>query len=176
MTFKSHHVNWRQNQPAPIALIKTIRACFPQVRDEGIYVPRNIRGTKMQSPHAEGRAVDIGLRADLPNEKLIGDQLFRILIDCARRTQVAGKKPGQYVDSISAVIWNRHIWSAAMGGPRPWVGRYKGGAAKNPHTDHIHVEWTRAGSLAQRMRFLELQINLLRQGLEELSISQRNMA
>jgi hypothetical protein len=35
------------------------------------------------------------------------------------------------------VIWNREIWSASQGGPRPY-----GGAS--PHTNHIHVFFTEA--------------------------------
>jgi hypothetical protein len=157
-------LNWAQDQPAPKFAIRTIHANFPQVRNLGIYVCRDIAGTNIRSPHAEGRALDIGLRADLPGERFVGDQLFRVLIASARRS------------GIDNVIWNRQIWSLSAGGPRPWSGRYKNGAVKNPHTDHIHVEWTRDGSQLQRLDFLELQVSIVRQGIEELQTQQRHLA
>jgi hypothetical protein len=141
-----------------------IHANFPQARNLGIYVCREIKGTNIKSAHAEGRALDIGLRADLPGEKVIGDQLFRLLIESARKS------------GIDNIIWNRQIWSVSLGGPRPWVGHYKSGAAKNPHTDHLHVEWARDGSQLQRLDFLGLQISIARQGLEEIARYQQNLA
>lgn len=157
-------INWAQDQPAPQRAIRMIHANFPHVRNLGIYVCRNIKGTNIRSAHAEGRALDIGLRADLPGEKAIGDQLFHVLIDSARRS------------GIDNVIWNRQIWSVSQGGPRPWGGHYKSGSAKNPHTDHLHVEWTRDGSQLQRLDFLELQVSIVRQGFEEVARYQQNLA
>ena len=157
-------INWAQDQPAPQRAIRMIHANFPQVRNLGIYVCRDIKGTNIRSAHAEGRALDIGLRANIPGEKTVGDQLFRVLIDSAPRS------------GIDNVIWNHQIWSVSQGGPRPWGGHYKGGAAKNPHTDHLHVEWTRDGSQLQRLDFLELQVSMVRQGLEEVARYQQNLA
>jgi len=152
-----HEVNWRQEQPAPKDAIKFIHANFPQVRNLGIYVCRNIKGTNVKSAHSEGRALDIGLLASNPSQRSIGDQIFKVLI----------KSAGQ--SGIDNVIWNHQIWSVAHGGPRPWIGHYANGAVKNPHTDHIHVEWTRDGSQVDRLNFLELQISILRQGIEEMT-------
>ena len=157
-------VNWAQSQPAPRRAIRTIHANFPQVRNLGIYVCRDVKGTNVRSAPAEGRALDIGLRADLPGERSLGDQLFRIFIEGARK------------NGVDNVIWNRQIWSISHGGPRPWSGRYKGGAPKNPHTDHLHIEWTRDGSQLQRLDFLELQVSILRQGIEEIAKYQQKMA
>jgi hypothetical protein len=157
-------INWAQDQPAPRRAIRMIHANFPQARNLGIYVCREIKGTNIKSAHAEGRALDIGLRANLPGEKVIGDQLFRVLIESARKS------------GIDNVIWNRQIWSVSLGGPRPWAGHYKSGAFKNPHTDHLHVEWARNGSQLQRLDFLELQISIARQGLEEIGRYQQNLA
>jgi len=157
-------INWAKDQPAPQHAIRTIHANFPQVRNLGIYVCRNIKGTSVRSAHAEGRALDIGLRANHPGERFVGDQLFRALIESAPKS------------GIDNVIWNRQIWSISHGGPRPWIGNYKGGAAKNPHTDHLHVEWTRDGSQLQRLDFLELQVSIVRQGIEEISKYQQNLA
>ena len=159
-----HHINWHQSQPAPKSAIRLIHANFPQVRNLGIYVCRDVRGTHTRSSHAEGRALDIGLRADLPAERLIGDQLFHAIIASATRS------------GIDNVIWNRQIWSVAHPAIRPFVGNYPGGGPRNPHTDHIHVEWTRHGSQSERLRFLELQVSIVRQGIEELSAYNRDKA
>lgn len=152
-----HHINWHQSQPAPKNAIRFIHANFPQVRNLGIYVCRDVKGTHVRSSHAEGRALDIGLRADLPAERLIGDQLFHAIIVSATRS------------GIDNVIWNRQIWSLSHPAIRPFVGNYPGGGPRNPHTDHIHVEWTRGGSQSEKLRFLELQVSIVRQGIEELS-------
>ena len=164
MSPEPKNVNWSQNQPAPTYAIRMLHVNFPQVKNLGIYVCRDIKGTNVRSAHAEGRALDIGLRADRPAEKLIGDGIFQTLIRAAGQS------------GIDNVIWNRMIWSLAHGGPRPWVGTYKNGAPKNPHTDHIHVEWTHAGSQLERLRFLDLQIAILRGGIEDLSKSVANVA
>jgi len=141
-----------------------IHANFHQVKNLGIYVCRNIKGTSTPSAHSEGRALDIGLHAGRPGERLIGDQLFQALIHSARKS------------GIDNVIWNRQIWSVAHGGPRPFVGNYASGAPRNPHVDHIHVEWTRDGSQLQRLHFLEMQIAIIRQGIEEIAGYNRRMA
>jgi len=152
-----HGINWNEDQPAPRHAIKFIHANFPQVSNLGIYVCRNVKGTNSPSSHSEGRALDIGLKASIPAQRLIGDQLFRVLIESAHRS------------GIDNVIWNRQIWSVSHGGPRPFVGNYPHGGPRNPHTDHIHVEWTREGSQLQRLQFLELQVAIVRQGIEELA-------
>lgn len=77
------------------------------------------------------------------------------------------------VDNIS---WNRQIWSVSKGGPRPWTGTYQNGAPKNPHMDHIHVEWTRDGSQRARLNFLELEIAILRTGFEDLARANQRFA
>ncbi len=157
-------VDWNKSQPAPKQAIGIIHSNFPQVRNLGIYVCRNVKGTNTKSSHSEGRALDIGLRADIPSERLIGDQLFKLLISVAVKS------------GIDNVIWNRQIWSVSHGGPRPFLGTYSTGAPKNPHTDHIHVEWTRDGSQMLRLQFLELQVSILRQGIEEITAANRNTA
>ncbi len=157
-------INWAQNQPAPTHAIRMIRANFPKVANLGIYVCREIKGTSTKSAHAQGRALDIGVNAHRPAEKVVGDGLFHALIHAAHES------------GIDNVIWNRQIWSVEKGGPRPWVGNYSNGAPRNPHTDHIHVEWTHDGSQLERLNFLELQIAILRSGFEDLSKSFRNLA
>src|SRR5258708_19722536 len=77
--------------------------------------------------HGEGRALDIGLSVSVPIEKTIGDQLFDMFID------LAGEM------GLQEVIWNREIWSTQ----RPVKHHYTG---HDPHTDHIHVAFTRDAS------------------------------
>jgi len=158
------NINWQQNQPAPAHAIRMIHANFPQVKNLGIYVCRNIKGTTTKSAHSEGRALDIGINANKPEEKVVGDALFHALIRAAHKS------------SIDNIIWNRQIWSVSKGGPRPWIGNYPKGGPKNPHTDHIHVEWTRDGSQRERLNFLELEIAILRTGFEDLARSNQRFA
>jgi hypothetical protein len=157
-------IDWTRNQPAPSRLIRVLTLNFSQVRNLGIYAARTVAGTNQPSSHAEGRALDVGLRADRPGEKMLADQLFRIIIDNA------------FSAGIDNVIWNRQIWSSSHGGPRPFVGTYSNGALKNPHTDHIHIEWTRRGSQLRVLQFLEFQINRLRGDLEDLNKAYKNFA
>jgi hypothetical protein len=159
------NVKWDHAQPLPLKVARYLRANFPQITAPyaDIYEPRNVKGTSVASSHAEGRALDVHLRASDPNQKLVGDQLFKALIEAAHST------------GIDNVIWNRQIWSVEHGGPRPFIGHYKNGAAKNPHIDHIHIEFTRTGSQLQVFRLLELKIGQIRGGLEELAHNQKDI-
>jgi hypothetical protein len=157
-------IDWSHNQPAPTHAIRMIHANFPQVKNLGIYVCRNIKGTTTKSAHAEGRALDIGLNAHRPAEMVVGDAIFHALIRAAHKS------------GIDNVIWNHQIWSVANGGPRPWGGKYSNGALKNPHTDHVHVEWTRDGSQRVRLHFLELEIAMIRTGFEDLARASQTIA
>jgi len=159
------HVKWDHAQPLPRKVARYLRVNFPQITApyEDIYEPRSVKGTSVASSHAEGRGLDVHLRVSHPDEKLVGDQLFKALIDAA------------HVSGIANVIWNRQIWSLQQGGPRPFVGNYKNGAPKNPHTDHIHIEFTRAGSQLTVFKLLELKIDNIRGGLEELARNQKNI-
>ena len=42
---------------------------------------------------------------------------------------------------------------------------YKG---KNPHTDHVHVEFTRAGSQLQSLDAILIDVGIIRTGYDEL--------
>ena len=150
-------INWNQPQPAPKALWKLVHANFPQARSLGIYNPRNVAGTNTPSAHAEGRALDIGLLVSNPSEKLLGDQLFQAFIE-------TGPQVG-----LDHVIWNRKIWSISQGGPRPYTG-------VSPHTDHVHVAFTRAGSQRTDLGILEIRIAEIRTGLQDLSRATANIA
>lgn len=156
--------SWSQAQPAPKEMIRMLSVNFPQVRNLGIYSCRNVEGTSKKSAHAEGRALDVGLCASDPGERMLGDQLFLLIIKTA------------YQAGIDNVIWNRQIWSILKGGPRPFIGSYPHGGPRNPHTDHIHIEWTREGSRLRQLQYLELQIAILRRGLEEVAASKQGFA
>ena len=149
-----HHAQgpqWNGPQPAPRALWDIIHANFPQARFDGIYNPRNIAGTNTRSLHAEGRALDIGLSVGNPTEKTIGDSLFQIFVDTAAQA------------GFQEIIWNRQIWSSA----HPNIHHYTG---QNPHTDHVHVGFTRQASQQTSMPgILLIRIAMLRTGLEDLS-------
>jgi hypothetical protein len=144
-------IDWKRAQPLPKAVASALRINFPMITATGIYSDRDVAGTKKKSSHAEGRAIDIHLNANKPNDRLVGDELFRVLIDAAHAT------------GIDNVIWNRQIWSTR----RPTIRHYPGA---NPHTDHIHVEFTRDGSQQQAFHLLEVKIAQLRTGLEELAV------
>jgi hypothetical protein len=150
-------INWDQPQPASRALWSVVHANFPQARNLGIYNPRNVAGTNTPSAHAEGRALDIGLLVSRPNEKLIGDQLFKIFIETSDEL------------GLDHVIWNRQIWSQAHPSLRPYHGQ-------NPHTNHVHVAFTREGSQGTSFPRTNLEIAILRTGLEDLSRAHGNLA
>jgi hypothetical protein len=150
-------VNWNQPQPAPRALWSLVHANFPQTRNLGIYNPRNVAGTNTPSAHAEGRALDIGLLVSRPNEKMIGDELFKLFI----------KNSGEL--GLDHVIWDRQIWSQVHPKLRPYHGH-------SPHTDHVHVAFTREGSQSTSFPRANLDIAILRTGVEELAKAQNGIA
>lgn len=151
----SDTIDWKRPQPLPKAVKSVLRANFPLIAKVGIYNDRNVEGTTKKSAHAEGRAMDIYLDVAEPNERLVGDRLFDILIDSAVQS------------GIDNVIWNRQIWSTTHTHKRPYTG-------KRPHTDHIHVEFTRPGSQLITFELLKVRLAELRTGLEELAQSTGN--
>ena len=149
--------NWNQAQPAPLAVWKMTEANFPNARYLGIYVRRNIAGTNTRSLHAEGRALDIGLKVSHSTEKMIGDGLFDIF------ARIGGRI------GLQEAIWNQEIWRSG----NPVVHRYTG---QNPHTDHVHVGFTRNGSQQTNFPLLLLEIAILRTGLEDILRGRSNVA
>ena len=123
-------INWNRNQPIIHYLRTWLPRAFPQITRIGGYNNRSTAGGSF-SAHSEGRAADIYLDANDAEELRIGNGLFGMF-----RTR--GTELG-----VDHVIWNRQIWSAARGGPRNYTG--SGG----PHTNHIHVAFTRPGSQRQ---------------------------
>jgi hypothetical protein len=152
----SQGIDWKKAQPLPKAVAQALRVNFPMITATGIYNDRNVAGTNKKSSHAEGRAIDIHLNANQPSQRLVGDQLFQALIDAAHAT------------GIDNVIWNRQIWSTR----HPMLRPYRGA---NPHTDHIHVEFTRVGSQQKTFHLLEMKIGQLRTGLEDLASQYTNV-
>jgi len=59
---------------------------------------------------------------------------------------------------------------------RPRIGADGKPVPKNPHIDHIHVEWTKDGSQLQHLNFLELNVSEIRGGIEEITAQQSNIA
>jgi flagellar protein FlgJ len=155
MSANAKRIDWHRAQPLPAALARYLKVNFLQISATGIYNDRYVAGTNKKSAHAEGRALDIHLHVKHPDEKLIADRLYRIFIEVAFET------------GIDNVIWNRNIWSRAKG-EHPYHGQ-------NPHTDHIHVEFTKPGSQLLVWHLLELKVAQLRTGLEELSRAQANI-
>jgi hypothetical protein len=135
-------INWNKEQPAPRALWNVVHFCYAQTRFLGIYVKRNIAGTNTPSLHAEGRALDIGLLASRPAEKGVGDQLVWTFVDMAKSLQ------------LQEIIWNGQIWSST----KPYMHKYTGA---NPHTDHVHVGFTREGSQQQAFPLLAQRFAVL---------------
>jgi hypothetical protein len=143
--------NWNGPQPAPKALWALVHDYFPRARSLGIYNVRTVAGTSKLSFHAEGRALDIALYAVLSSEKLLGNQLFELLIRNAREL------------GLDHVIWDRRIWSTAGGGPRLYLGKKQG-----PHTNHLHVAFTRPGSQQRAFPRTRAELRALSDSLNEL--------
>lgn len=90
---------------------------FRGTSNVGCYNYRNIGGSRSLSLHAEGRAIDIGVR---PEFKKSGDDIFALCILYAKEL------------GLQEIIWYRRIWSAS----KPYIRRYYG---QSPHTDHVHI-------------------------------------
>lgn len=117
--------NWNIDQPAPKALWQIIHSRFPdRTRFLGISMPPG------HEDHSEGRALDVGIRAWIPAEKELAEKLVGALCDFS------------FEVNWSYFIWNKQItYSDDRGGPQPYPR-----AAKMPHTEHIHISWSRASS------------------------------
>lgn len=98
-------------------------------RNSGIYNCRPVRGsTRTTSLHGEGRAMDFGLR---------WYDKIEIFEEFAEQLRLNSKELG-----IQCIIFNKRIFSGGYKN-KGWYN-YTG---VNPHTDHLHVEfsWTAAG-------------------------------
>jgi hypothetical protein len=151
-------INWNRPQPAPTYMKRLLLANFPQITQTGIYNNRNVAGTNKKSSHAEGRGLDFHLDANDPDQKALGDELFDAII---RKADKIG---------VDNVIWNRQIWSVGkrVAGKRKYTG-------ENPHTDHVHVEFTRSGSQLQTLDAILVEVGIIRSGREDLGRSLGNV-
>jgi hypothetical protein len=93
------------------------------------------------SEHWAGRALDWSLDAGQVSDRAIADDLFRWLFATDRHGNpyAMARRLG-----VMYIIWNRRIWGSyrAAEGWRSYGG-------SNPHTDHIHVSFSKAGALKQ---------------------------
>jgi len=157
-------VDWKRPQPAPLYLRNLLRFNFPQITQFGIYNDRNVAGTTVKSSHAEGRAIDIHLNARDSEQLGLGDQL---VLAFTRKAPPLG---------IDNVIWNKQIWSVTYAGGVPTVHGPRPYTGLNPHTDHIHVEFTREGSQMSPLPAIDIDIAVIRTGLEDLGKARQNLA
>jgi hypothetical protein len=128
-------------------LFDFVRSTWHASEDEAkytIYNCRAIEGTDRMSLHSDGRAFDVGLNADVPTQKMHGDQLFAWAIQNA---DILG---------IQEVIWNGMIWT-----PDGGLAEYDG---EDPHTDHVHVGLTPEGGNGELSIY---QLGLLEARLSE---------
>lgn len=124
-------------QPAPLTIWKLVHRQFPEITYEGIGMPPG------HEDHSEGRALDLGLHARNSTQRPLADALVELF----RRN--AGEVGWSYI------IWNHQIWySDARGGPLPYTG-------PNPHTDHIHISWSRNKSVLINFPNLIRDLNAL---------------
>jgi hypothetical protein len=100
------------------AVAAAIRARYGAVPIGGYACRPNTADTSQTSVHGTGRALDVMTTAGAP----IADWL---LANAATL-------------GVQLIIWDRRIWRVGRG-----VGPYGG---PNPHTDHVHVEVTGAGT------------------------------
>lgn len=126
-------LNWKglrkdANQPIVLHLKYYFPHIFPEIpkwRPTGLvggYNPGSIGGG-----HEYGLAADIYVRATMPNEKKVGDGLFDMFMWHADEL------------GVEHVIWNGMKWESKVnvpGVPRKFLGQ-------SPHTDHVHVRFTR---------------------------------
>jgi hypothetical protein len=125
-------LNWKglrknANQPIVLQLKRFFPLIFPEInwRSEGLvggYNPASIGGG-----HEYGLAADIYVRVAEENEKKVGDGLLDMFMWYASEL------------GVEKVIWNTMTWESKAntpGVPR----RFLGG---KPHTDHVHVRFTR---------------------------------
>lgn len=77
-------------------------------------------------PHIAGRALDIILFADKPNELIVGNRIVSAFLNLREEMKWV------------SVIYNGSEWNK-FGGKMP-----RGGDAINRHVTHIHIEWDSA--------------------------------
>jgi peptidoglycan hydrolase-like protein with peptidoglycan-binding domain len=105
----------------------------------GIYNCRSVVGGSTLSLHGEGRATDFGVP---PGGNAWGWTLARALVANSKEL------------GIQCVIWDQHIWSGSY--PEAGFREYGG---ENPHTDHLHVEYTRKAATTLTAKLIQLVLS-----------------
>jgi hypothetical protein len=103
----------------------------------GIFNCRKVAGSRSWSLHAEGRAVDWKLDAEIKAERRQGDQIVSLLLRRDRRGNRAAlaRRLG-----VQEIIWNCRIWTSSLGGPRYYSPCRNPKVSKTmAHRDHVHV-------------------------------------
>lgn len=128
-------------EPHAIALGRMIRAAFPWVHTVGFLRGTRLRrGSDQASVHAVGRALDVMMPA---NGDARGEALANWLVENAQPL------------GVQLVIWDRSEWQpgrshngVADPNARATLIAHPGnGDASSAHTNHVHVEVTRAPGL-----------------------------
>ena len=146
-------IDWKKDQPAVTHLRKWVFSLLPEVayhwaawkntapgwkgkRNQtenhelhgvGGYVPRTTKKGGF-SRHSEGRAADIYVKTGNPLLKAMGDELFAGFVALSKKLD------------LEEVIWNGQEWTSKNPSVHPL------GKGDDPHTDHVHVGFSRAGS------------------------------
>jgi hypothetical protein len=117
-------------QSGTAALGRAIRTVYPDLQSMeggyGCYNRRRISGSASWSLHAEGRALDVGVRHDLK------DQGWQLACELVAQRLVYG---------TMRVMWDGHIWTTER--IDEWQ-RLRPGT--NQHRDHLHIEQFRAAA------------------------------
>ncbi len=114
--------------PGALALRRYCLARWDFASFMGLYNPRNVRGGRRLSHHAEGRALDIGIPT-LDGGRAADAEKGMQIIDA-----LGG---GAHRLGIDHLIYDRTIWSPRKPEGRPYTGVH-------PHFDHIHLGMTRS--------------------------------
>lgn len=122
-------------KPGVVAFANMLRKRFGSY---WVSIKRSCAGTSV-SEHKEGRAIDWGVNAYNPTDKDKAQRLLKRLLktDWWGNEHAMARRLG-----IMYIIWNKRMWRAY----RPWAGwqPYEG---SNPHTNHMHISFARAGGL-----------------------------
>jgi hypothetical protein len=125
-------------KPGAVGFQRIVLASFPLTSSLGISRDCSIGG---RSEHKEGRAWDWGVDVNVPYDRAAARKVFTWLFraDARGRRFAMARRLG-----VMYIIHNRRIWGSyqATEGWRPYVGA-------NPHTDHAHFSFSRAGAHKQ---------------------------
>jgi hypothetical protein len=141
-------LNWKGlRKEAPQPAVTQIRTFFPRIfpevpqwRREGLVGGYNNKS--FGGGHEYGLAADIYVRVIMPDEKRIGDGLFEMF----KTHPELG---------VEKVIWNRQAWD--LGSPTDESRPFRG---DKPHTDHVHVRFTRTASQSASPKLVFLMKDL----------------